>query len=341
MHIEGGETRRLTSEQQSLVSDPRHLKTASDVVARFSRRFAPLADEFESASLVALCEAAATFDESMGLSFSAHATSRLVGAMKDVCRNWTACGYRRSHEEAPTVSSLAMIINEGADGNTLSLGDTIPADHDPVGWEIESLDEVRGLSLRLPGHAGMAIRRMYSHADSLTMKDAGLAIGLSESRVSQLHSQAIEGLSCRFPDPKEIFMNGQALTYAEPKPTEAVVRPIKPTTPVTPVSPKVDSSPTEGKGRCPACKTPYGKRRRCYQCSPAKPPMAKTPEIPAIKECPVARTEPVVFASHPCVTSARQELRAIDEILAVAEKLEPESALHALLWVVERLTKSA
>lgn len=343
--------RRLTPEQQALASDPRYLRLAEGIAARFGRRFPPLADEFEAAAPVALCEAAATFDPSMGVSFATHAAARIAGAMKDTGRAWTARGFRRKHGDAPLIGSLAHPIGFDDAGDPTTLGEMIASDDEPIGWEAEYQDELDGLARRLSRGAGQVIRSLYGRADTSTMAAVGRDAGLCEARISQLHFQAIEQLSERFPNHEEIFMNGHArfLTTTRIGP-ESI-------TPADGEDEPDEAPPVTGHGACPECGTAYGKRRRCYRptCSLGKPgrvaraapvpPVprnghAKADRLPSLAGLDLAGPKPIdgpQAAGQVRDSQARRELRTMGEILSLAEKLSPVAACRVLAWVMDHV----
>jgi DNA-directed RNA polymerase specialized sigma subunit len=361
-----GAPRRLTPAQQALASDPRHLRLAEGIAAKFGKRFPPLADEFEAAAPVALCEAAATFDPAVGVRFATHATGRIEGAMRDTCREWTAKGFRRRAEDAPLVGTLEHPIGHDDEGDPRTLAESIAAGEEPVGWEAEFQDELEGLARRLPGRLGEAIRLLYGRADLVTMKAAGVEIGLCETRISQMHSIAAELLAERFPNSEEMFMAGRMSRFLEP-------------TRIGPDSIRVDDveasrvpepagvSPDEAapNGRCPDCGKPYGKYRRCFVCTPCKPRVgpyrpAATTDLAvhnghvgvtvAKVEAPAPTAEPIRAAPAATATvrradpppawleSARAELRAMEAVLTAVEGIgDPDAARRVLAWAAGRI----
>lgn len=189
----------LTAEQKALASDPRHLDLASRIARRFAWSFPALAEEFRSEAFLALCNAARTFEPVRRISFFTHAGNRIYGSMLDVCRNSRLMGYRRRHRgravgEAPHVGSLDAIQAESEIGRTFSFHDALASDDEPIGWEAESMDELKGLTRKLPVKHRTVLRLLYGHAEVATMKGTGRAIGLSESQVSQIHTEAIQML---------------------------------------------------------------------------------------------------------------------------------------------------
>jgi hypothetical protein len=339
--------RRLTPEQQALASDPRHLRLAEGIAAKFGKRFPPLADEFEAEAMVALCQAAATFDAGAGASFKTHATARLEGAMRDTCRNWTAQGFRRKSEDAPLTGSIFGELWTDDSGEPQTLADTIASE-----------DELAGLSSRLPTGMGHVVRSLYGRADLVTMKAAGRAGGLSESRVSQLHALAGARLVERFPEPEDIFMNGHArskflvgarigpesITPGEDEEAPAAEAPEAPPTPAIHAGASCPECGTEYKNpkykRCQTCKPVNGRPTGAAPATNGHAPRNRIAGLDSLDLADAGAGPSKPKGNSPGagarVTSARAELRAMDEILSIAERLGP-AARRVLAWVSDRV----
>jgi len=184
--------------------------------------------------MLGLIDAACRFDEARGIKFETFAERRVRGAMIDALRRdaWPR-GVRRQRREIEaareqlrrelgTEPSLADIaarvgsdetrlgrtivrINTIESTSPLSAGDNIdgsslppalvpsePQSPDAAYEEREVRDRVRGAIASLPPRERKVIT-MYYYAES-TMKQIGGAIGVNESRVSQLHARAIQRL---------------------------------------------------------------------------------------------------------------------------------------------------
>jgi RNA polymerase sigma factor (sigma-70 family) len=286
-------------------------------IARGCGRAAPhLADEFESAALLGLAKAARGFDPGRGVRFTTYAAPVVLGAIKDAARRWKPRGFKRD-PDAPAVLPLS-----GADPD----GDPVdPPDPEalPVGHEAEHADEVAGLAQRLaPGHR-LAFVAAFEHT---TLAAAGRAVGLSESRVSQILGEAVEILGALFAGPEEVFMRGtNGVAPAAPPP--------KPSLP----------PPARG-GPCPDCGHPRNpKNNRCYACRPGGPrpkaqdrPAApkKKAAVPALLE----RTPRVKATPAPAPAPERprhdlleRELAAVRTVYDALAALPEESAA----WVLQ------
>lgn len=188
-------TRRLTDAQQALAA--RYVPLAHKIANQAARRRPALADEFEGAAPLALCQAAATFRPGGGARFSTHATCRILGAIQDTYRQCLGVkGFRRRNlGSSPAVLSLHFPIGHDDRGLPVPLGDTIPADEDPVGWGLEYQDELAALARRLPLGPARVVRLLYGRADLSTVTAVAREIGGGKSWVSQLHGRAVEQLT--------------------------------------------------------------------------------------------------------------------------------------------------
>jgi hypothetical protein len=161
------------------------LAMAASVWREFARREPRLADEFESAAGLALAHAARAYDPALGAKFSTFALCRVRGACLDARRKARSAGFRRVSRRVahvPPVDSLAAPLGDGYE-----LADVISSGDDPVGWEIESEDEVRRLVREIGGgRRGEVVLAVYLDASAGTFKAAGRRIGVGESRVSQM-----------------------------------------------------------------------------------------------------------------------------------------------------------
>lgn len=168
----------LTPEQRDL-AESWH-KFALAVAAKYARSYPGLRDELCGEAALALCRAAADFDPSLGIRFSSYFPRRLHGACLDLIRSHRPSGYRKSKAAWPTEHQL----------DDEAIAAVLPDGREPVGWEIESEDEVRAF-FRPLGERGLALARKYLDASTPTFLAAARAAGLSESRLIQLHSEAV------------------------------------------------------------------------------------------------------------------------------------------------------
>jgi RNA polymerase sigma factor (sigma-70 family) len=179
-------TRRppLTPDQQGLAE--RYVPMARALARPLKAAWPAEWEEFESAALLALVEAAQSFDPSRNVKFATFAHYRIWGALRDVRRSLIAPGWRSRPEHAPAVSSLTQNAEEH--GRVLGVE---PAP--PVGGEFEAADFVENWLRKLPPRHAAACREIYVHGR--TQSEAAERLGCSKSRLSRLHKEAIDLLN--------------------------------------------------------------------------------------------------------------------------------------------------
>ncbi|HXG56479.1 MAG TPA: FliA/WhiG family RNA polymerase sigma factor [Vicinamibacterales bacterium] len=184
--------------------------------------------------MIGLIDAACRYDEARGIKFETFAERRVRGAMIDALRRdaWPR-GVRRQRRELeaareqlrrelgsePSLAELAKRLgsDETRLGKTivrihtiestspLSAGDNVdgsmlppalcpsePVAPDRAFEQQEVRDRIRGAIASLPPRERKVIG-LYYYGEA-TMKDIGAAIGVNESRVSQLHARAVQRL---------------------------------------------------------------------------------------------------------------------------------------------------
>jgi RNA polymerase sigma factor for flagellar operon FliA len=203
--------------------------------------------------VIGLIDAARRFDEDRGIKFETFAERRVRGAMIDALRRdaWPR-GVRRVRRELeaarealrrelggePTLADLAKRVGadesrlertivristiestspmahaEGIDSATLPavLVPSEPPAPDSLFEQSEIRDRVRAAMAKLPPRERHIVR-LYYFAEA-TMKQIGEAIGVNESRVSQLHARAMQRLRA--------LMSGAAPEVKAVKPPKA------------------------------------------------------------------------------------------------------------------------
>ena len=155
------------------------------------------ADDLESAALIGLIDAVDRFQPERGVPFEGYATMRIRGAVLDEVRRVDELGRadRRRQREA------AAQGEEGFYQGTVSLDDLIErgyhggAEQDELAERYEAEDlrsRVRSAMACLPPRQREVLERYYGQ--SLTLREAGLRMGISEARACQLHGRAIQNL---------------------------------------------------------------------------------------------------------------------------------------------------
>ncbi len=196
------------------------------------------ADDLIQAGMLGLLEASRNYDPTQGASFETYAGIRIRGSMLDEIRrsDWTP---RSVHRKARMVADAMREIenNEGRDARDVevagALGMSLEEYHqilqDSTGCRIFSLDELNSLGeglqdlgekisdlpfeglqkdafkkaladaiAGLPERERLVVAMYYD--DELNLREIGHVLGVSESRVCQIHSQATLRLRSRLSD---------------------------------------------------------------------------------------------------------------------------------------------
>ena len=194
-----------------------------------------LLDDMIQAGMIGLLEAAKNYDAAQGASFETYASIRIRGAMLDEIRknDWAPRSVHRNSRKVAEV--VRQIENEkGRDARDSEIAEALEMDldeynkvlQDASGQKILSFEEIGigdesilenipnpqtgildGLQKEdlkehvanaiasLPERERMVMALYYS--EELNLREIGAVIGVSESRVSQIHSQAIIRLQAR------------------------------------------------------------------------------------------------------------------------------------------------
>lgn len=151
-------------------------------------------DDLESAALLGLIQAIDRFEPDRGVPFEAFAALRIRGAILDELRLTDDRGRaaRQREREADTAPvrltfSLDALVDAGR-APALAADDGMDARHDDEDLRMRVERALHRLSPRQRELLG----RYYGEA--LTLREAGLRMGISEARACQLHGRAIENL---------------------------------------------------------------------------------------------------------------------------------------------------
>ena len=154
-------------------------------------------DDLESAALIGLIDAVDRFQPERGVPFEGYASLRIRGAVLDEVRRVDELGRadRRRQREA------AAQGEEGSYLGTVSLDELIEngyhggAEQDELAERYEAEDlrmRVRSAMACLPPRQHEVLERYYGQ--SLTLRETGQRMGISEARACQLHGRAIQNL---------------------------------------------------------------------------------------------------------------------------------------------------
>jgi RNA polymerase sigma factor for flagellar operon FliA len=192
-------------------------------------------DDLIQAGMLGLLEAAAHFTTGKGATFETYAGIRIRGAMIDALRklDWAPRSvHRRSREVAQAIRDIERdtgcearagdiaarlgvdldeyhrIVQDSASCQLASLedfGTVDPIDESPDPFrEVADLGSRAALVheiARLPERERLLMALYYQ--EEMNLKEIGLVMGVTESRVSQLHGQAIARLKARLVDWRE------------------------------------------------------------------------------------------------------------------------------------------
>lgn len=195
-------------------------------------------DDLIQAGTVGLLEALGRFDATQGASFATFASQRIRGAMMDELRtrDWLPRSVRRAArsvddavrrleqklgrapDEAEIAGELDMpladyqqLLHDTNSGYLLPYEELAvdvgePAGHsESIGLPFEALlghQQRAGLTAAieaLPEREKLLMALYYQ--EELNLKEVGAVLGVTESRVSQLHSQAVSRLRAKLHDP--------------------------------------------------------------------------------------------------------------------------------------------
>lgn len=152
--------------------------------------------------MLGLADAVRRFDESRGVAFATYANVRVRGAILDGIRSmdWMPrtdrARARSDGRHLVKTHSLARKCFEADSGRDVCEGHMLAdAKALPPATDAERRDYFDRVTRGLGPREATVVKLMYLHG--CNMREAGNAIGISETRVSQLHSQAIGVLKSR------------------------------------------------------------------------------------------------------------------------------------------------
>ncbi len=192
-------------------------------------------DDLMQAGLMGLIEASGNYDASKGASFETYAGIRIRGCMLDEVRklDWTPRSVHQKHRQAglaiqalegrldrpPSESEIAEEMGVGLDEYRRILTDTAScklfsieqpseqfetridiADSDSPGPDqLASIDDTHAALEaaldEIPERERLVLSLYYQQ--ELNLKEIGAVLGVSESRISQIHGQALQRLNAR------------------------------------------------------------------------------------------------------------------------------------------------
>lgn len=169
----------------------RALAVAEKVRKQVARKWPEFADDAFGEAALGAWEAAKEWDPARDAKFETFAEWRAMGQYADAARKERPKGYRQRDDEkrgeVPPVLSLDATWVRGEVVNEMSWGELVGVEDD----HSDLREMVEDLCRRLPTNCRTVIRALYCDPSTPTMKLVGQALGMSESRVSQIHTKAI------------------------------------------------------------------------------------------------------------------------------------------------------
>ena len=208
-----------------------HLSQVKFIAERLAAKLPPSVDidDLMGAGMLGLLDAVEKFDPAKGVLFKTYAEMRVRGAMLDSLRDldWAPRSMRRRAREVEAAYAEAERSRGTASDSDVAgiLGISVKEFHTLLG-EIRGLtitgfnsskEDENGPAELVPADAGQTPMALYERADiqtrlagaverlptrerqvvslyyveELTMKEIGAVLGVTESRVSQIHTQAV------------------------------------------------------------------------------------------------------------------------------------------------------
>jgi RNA polymerase sigma factor FliA len=227
-----GSSGAVRAEQEALVL--RHAELVKRIAYHLAGRLPPSVEveDLIQAGMLGLLEAAGNFSAGRGASFETYAGIRIRGAMIDALRklDWAPRSvHRKAREVAEVIRELERetgheardadiatrmgislgeyhrIVQDAANCQLASLDDGQASEHGDDGGDpfIETADEgfrdalAHAIS-ELPERERLVMSMYYR--DELNLKEIGAVMKVTESRVCQLHGQALSRLKARLVD---------------------------------------------------------------------------------------------------------------------------------------------
>ena len=155
------------------------------------------ADDLESAAVIGLIDAVDRFDPQRGVPFEGYASLRIRGAVLDEVRRVDELGRadRRRQREAQAQGEEGHYLGTVSLDELLENGYRGGPEQDELAERYDAEDlrmRVRSAIACLPARQREVVERYYDQ--SLTLRETGQRMGISEARACQLHGRAIENL---------------------------------------------------------------------------------------------------------------------------------------------------
>lgn len=185
--------KRLTEEQKKLAEE--HYAWALNLVNLYRDKRLRIepdlrdAIDWDAAASLGLLDAVVLFDPSKGVRFRTYATYRIRNTIVDLLRTSDA-GWSRFRGRHTHHVSTEKRVDGGNREDPVTIGNTLIDERSPERLAIEARENFNR-AIRSLNQTEKLVMIMYYHQDA-TMKTIGRDLGLSESRVSQMHGACID-----------------------------------------------------------------------------------------------------------------------------------------------------
>ena len=181
-----------------MIDPTEHLGLVRSIAARFPTRSALLDDDDAvQVGCLGLIQAARSFCPGRGV-FSSYAVPRIRGALLDETRRLAPLS-RSAHKRGLTVGTSSLdspIGGDGGEDDATTFAEILPdpnlPDPDAALVRAEAAEELRQARLRLPEREQCVLNLYYEGRHP--MRAIALELGVSESRIAQIHAQALRRL---------------------------------------------------------------------------------------------------------------------------------------------------
>ncbi|GAC1467239.1 MAG: hypothetical protein NVSMB9_08620 [Isosphaeraceae bacterium] len=177
----------LTAEQQKLARG--YMPLAMSLANKVSASWPHEEEEFQSAALMALVQAAQSFDPNRNVKFSTFAHYRIAGAIQDVQRGLILAGLRdEKRYHCPTIRTIGFNNPQRA----RFLIDVIDVPDPPIGADVDAVDFVESYLRKLPPRNAAVCREIYLNGRN--QRETAEKLGSSQARLSVLHRESLDFL---------------------------------------------------------------------------------------------------------------------------------------------------
>jgi len=169
---------------------------ARKLAKSFKAQFPSHRDEFDSAAMLGLVEAAQAWDPARNVVFSTFARQRVLGSLLDVQRRMIPRGFAADPEHAPVVTSLSsgpvafVLEHEDTRWRLLRLRNwRIDEKQPPPDKSLSDREDLDAWLRQLPARHASILHALC--VEGLTQQETARRLGLCQSRVCVLRREAL------------------------------------------------------------------------------------------------------------------------------------------------------